>query len=147
MAQGMLSRILESEGMNKLCQVDSAGTHVPQTGSRPDQRAQQVAQIHGIDLSGMRARKVRKSDFSSYDYVVAMDRQNLDALIENCPQQYAGSLFLLLDFAVGLDRDEVPDPYYGNIAGFERVYTILDVGLRGLLGRIRRDLAERNLKY
>ncbi len=139
--------MLESEDMNKLCQVDSAGTHVPQTGSRPDQRAQQVAQRHSVDLSGMRARKVRKSDFSSYDYVVAMDRHNLEALRDNCPEQYIGSLFLLLDFAAGSDRDEVPDPYYGNVAGFERVYTILDLGLRGLLGRIRRDLAERNLQY
>jgi len=143
MAQGILSQLLESEGMNKFCRVGSAGTHVSQTWRRPDKRAQQVAGRHGVDLSGMRARKVRKGDFSAYDYIVAMDEHNLNTLKNSCPEKYAGKLFLLVDFAPELGLDEVPDPYFGNVAGFERVYDILDQGLRGLLGRIRRDLAEK----
>jgi len=145
MAHGILSRLLESEGLNKLCQVDSAGTHVPHVGIRPDQRAQRVAQRHDVDLSGMRACKVRKGDFSSYDYIVAVDRQNLGVLRENCPEEYVGNLFLLMDFAPELKLNEVPDPYYGNVAGFERVYGILDAVLRGFLGRIRRDLSDKGL--
>ena len=50
-----------------------------------------------------------------------------------------------MDFALELKLNEVPDPYYGNVAGFERVYEILDVALRGLSGHIRRDLADMDL--
>jgi protein-tyrosine phosphatase len=147
MAQGILMRLLESEGMGRLCRVDSAGTHVHQTGRRPDERAQEVSARHGIDLSGIRARKVRKGDISSYDYIVAMDRHNLHALNGICPEEYADRLSLLMEFAPDMGLDEVPDPYYGNLPGFERVYDILDHGLRGLLGQIRRDLAERSLEH
>ncbi|MCP4089326.1 MAG: low molecular weight phosphotyrosine protein phosphatase [Gammaproteobacteria bacterium] len=147
MAQGILSQLLESEGLGRRCRVDSAGTHVSQAGSRPDQRAQRVAQTHNIDLSGMRARQIRKGDYSSYDYIVAMDQHNLEALRKSCPEANAETLCLLVDFAQELKLQEVPDPYYGNVAGFVRVFEILDAGLRGLLGHIRRDLTDRGLDH
>jgi len=147
MAEGILSRLLESEGKSKFCRVDSAGTHVAHVRRKPDQRAHEIAARHGVDLSRIRARKVHKGDFSAYDYIVAMDEHNLHTLRENCPEEHMGSLFSLVDFAPELGLDEVPDPYYGNMAGFERVYEILDHGLRGLLGQIRRDLAEKGLNH
>ncbi len=141
MAQGMLERLLESEGLGRHFQVDSAGTHVAQVGSRPDKRAQQVALGYGIDLSGIRARNLRKKDYLFYDYIVAMDMQNLHLLEKLRPARSTANLMLMMDFAPEPEQREVPDPYYGNLAGFERVFQMLDMATKGMLGQIMPDLA------
>ncbi len=140
MAQGILQWLVEADGLRKRIKVDSAGTHVSQAGVRPDRRAQQVALAHGVNIGGIRTRGVRKSDFSSYDYIVAMDQQNMRTLELQLPDGSGCNLSLMTDFAPGLELDEVPDPYYGNLAGFEHVFQILDMAARGVLERIRCDL-------
>jgi len=56
--------------------TDSAGTHGYHTGEPPDRRAQETALRRSIDLSDLRARLVTPEDFSQFDYVLAMDRDN-----------------------------------------------------------------------
>lgn len=140
MAQGIFEERLESEGLRKHFKVDSAGTHVSHAGERPDKRAQQVTQAHGVEIGGIRARGIRNNDFSSYDYIVAMDQQNKRALEQQLPDGAGFNLSLMMDFAQEFGVSEVPDPYYGNLEGFERVFQLLDMATRGLLERIRRDL-------
>lgn len=140
MAQGILQRLVEVDGLRKRVKVDSAGTHVSQAGVRPDKRAQQVTLAHGIDLDGIRSRGVRKGDFSSYDYIVAMGQENMRALEQQLPDGSGCNLSLMTDFAPGLGLDEVPDPYYGNLAGFERVFQILEMAAKGVLERAKHDL-------
>jgi protein-tyrosine phosphatase len=40
---------------------------------------------------------------------------------------------LLLEFAEGSQLTEVPDPYYGGAAGFEKVLDLIEDASRGLL--------------
>ncbi len=141
MAQGIFEWLLESDGLSKRFKVDSAGTRVSRVWGRPDQRARQVAFARGVDLGGIRARNVRKSDFSSYDYIVAMDQQNMRALEQQLPEGSSCNMSMMMDFAPEFGMHEVPDPYYGNVAGFERVFQMLDTATRGLLGQVRLDLA------
>ena len=56
--------------------VDSAGTHSYHSGNPPDPRSQEMAKSHGVDLSGLRARRFLSSDFVEFDYVIAMDHAN-----------------------------------------------------------------------
>lgn len=140
MAQGIFQGLIESEGLRRRFKVDSAGTHVSQAGASPDKRAQQVTLAHGVDIGWIRARNIRKSDFSSYDYIVAMDLQNMRALEQQLPEGFCGKLSLMLDFAPEFGESEVPDPYYGNLAGFEHVFQMLEIATRGLLGQIRHIL-------
>jgi protein-tyrosine phosphatase len=105
----------------------------------PDHRAQRAAARRGIDLSEMRARRVEAGDYSRFDYLLAMDRDNYQHLSEARPPEASARLHLFLDFAPELGDKEVPDPYYGGEDGFERVLDMVEAASRGLLAEIRRD--------
>ncbi len=137
-AQGLMEKVLEEEGLADRVEVDSAGTHAFHVGEPPDPRAQEAAARRGVDLSGQRARRVTAVDFARYDYILAMDRENLAALEAACPPEHVGKLRLLMEFAPDLGFDEVPDPYYGGPAGFDRVLDLLEAAVRGLVEHLRR---------
>ena len=119
---------------------DSAGTHAMPGGERVDPRARSVLSMRGYKPGKKRSRPVDEQDFSRFDLIVAMDRANLAALQGLCPPQYRHKLHLLLDFAPELGITEVPDPYHGNLEGFERVLVLCEQGVRGLLLTIRNGL-------
>ena len=136
-AHGLLRHLLDLEGLNELVAVDSAGTHIIQKGLSPDVRAQQVAGDYGIDLSDLRSRNIRQKDFSAYNSILAMDYENYHILQEICPEQHRHKIAMAMEFAPESGVIEVPDPYFGNITGFERVFDMLDVAMKGLIEHLR----------
>lgn len=136
-AQGVFQRLVQESALAPLISVDSAGTHAYHVGNRPDPRAQAASLLRGIDLSGYRARKVTVEDFAVFDYVLAMDRDNLECLREMCPPCHTDKLRLFLEFAPDLGETEVPDPYYGGPIGFERVLDLVEAAARDLLRNVR----------
>lgn len=114
-------------------EVDSAGTHGYHTGDAPDERSIVAARRRGFDLATLRARVVEAADFERFDLVLAMDDAVLQRLRELAPPRHAERVRLFLDFAPGLGRRDVPDPYYGSAAGFEEVLDLVEEGARGLL--------------
>lgn len=145
-AQGVFSGLVKRQGLERLINVDSAGTHSYHLGECPDRRAQQIAMRRGIDLSHLRARRIEKTDFERFDYVLAMDEENYQYLESLCQVPYRPKLKLFLEFAPHLHEREVPDPYYGGINGFERVLDMIEEASTGLLEDIRRHhlCAEKN---
>jgi protein-tyrosine phosphatase len=137
-AQGVFERLVKEAGLDAHVEIDSAGTHAYHVGEPPDRRATQAAAERGIDLTPQRARRVREDDFEMFDYVVAMDRDNLEDLRAICPAHVQERLRLLLDFSETDRSGDVPDPYYGGAQGFERVLDMVEEGARGLLDEIRR---------
>lgn len=117
--------------------IDSAGTHAYHADEPPDARARRAAERRGIDLSGLRARRVADEDFEKFDLILAMDLLNLETLRDRSPPQYHGRLRLLLDFAAQSSLQEVPDPYYGGLNGFERVLDLIAAANIGLLEHLR----------
>jgi protein-tyrosine phosphatase len=138
-AQGVFARLLKERGLEERIRIDSAGTHGYHVGSAPDPRACEAAMRRGVDLREQRARRLTPVDFEEFDYVLVMDRENLAAAQEVCPPAYGGKLRLLLEFAADIGFDEVPDPYYGGAAGFERVLDLVEAAAEGLLAHIRRE--------
>ena len=126
-------RVLEL-GLAKRLEFDSAGTHVTRTGARMDPRAATVLAGRHYKPAKTRSRQICALDFQRFDLIVAMDRANLLALQKQCAPQQLDKLHLLLDFAPKLGLREVPDPYYGSLAGFERVLDLCEAGLDGLIG-------------
>jgi len=114
-------------------EVDSAGTHGYHAGDAPDERSIVAARRRGFELSALRARLVEATDFERFDLVLAMDSAVLERLRELAPERHHGRLRLFLEFAPGLGRQDVPDPYYGGEAGFEEVLDLVEEGARGLL--------------
>lgn len=118
-------------------QADSAGTHAYHIGEPPDPRSRAAALARGIDISGHRGRQARPRDFHEFDYVIAMDSENLRRLQALRPQEARAELKLLLEYADSGEID-VPDPYYGGSRGFEEVLDLVEQGGRGLLQEILR---------
>jgi protein-tyrosine phosphatase len=137
-AQGVFEHLVQSQGLAGRILVDSAGTHAYHVGNPPDRRSQAAAQDRGLDLSGQRARKIEVLDFERFDYILAMDRSNLQDLQQLIESPQHERLHLFMQFATRWNTDEVPDPYYGGNSGFERVLDMVEDAAEGLLEHIRR---------
>ncbi|MCF6323726.1 MAG: low molecular weight phosphotyrosine protein phosphatase [Gammaproteobacteria bacterium] len=136
-AHGVFERFVQQASLAQRIEIDSAGTHAYHIGEQPDKRAQATALNRGFDLSSQRARRVQKTDFDYYDYVIAMDNDNLANLLEICPQALSNKVSLFLSYSSDVDEEEVPDPYYGGPGGFERVLDMVESAAEGLLNEIK----------
>ena len=119
-------------------EIDSAGTHGLHAGDAPDPRAQSVARARGVDMSRLRARQLVSEDFEHFDWILVMDRQNHAAALSLAPPQHRRRLRLFMEFAPHLRQREIPDPYYGEQADFERVFALAEQAARGLLRELAR---------
>lgn len=135
-AEGVFTHLATERGLAERLRIDSAGTVEFHVGEPPDPRAQAAALQRGIDLSPLRARHVQPSDFETFHYVLAMDEENLGFLRRRCPDGHTDKVRLFLEFAPKADVCEVPDPYYGGLKGFERVFSLVREASLGLLTHI-----------
>lgn len=117
--------------------VDSAGTGEWHVGNPPDPRSVAEAGRHGVDISGYTARRVRGEDFRRFDYLLALDPQNLRDLRAIAPGDTSARLGLVMDYAPGRAGEGVPDPYYGDAADFEAVWRDVSAAAEGLVAALR----------
>jgi protein-tyrosine phosphatase len=99
-------------------------------------RARAAGEAAGYSFAGQSGRQVTKADFAVFDYILAMDRNNLSALQAMQPDGYSGHLGLFLEFG-NLSVTEVPDPYYGGDAGFAQVLALIEKASDGLITAIK----------
>ena len=139
-AEGVFRRFVEQAGLEDRIGMDSAGTHGYHIGAPPDPRTQAAASARGYDLSGLRARRIAREDFSRFDLVLAMDRDHHAILTRFAPSGAGHKLRMLIEFARRSGVDEVPDPYYGGPDGFELVLNLVEDAAEGLLEHLRDEL-------
>lgn len=132
-AEGVFRQQVRKRNLIEHFLVDSAGTHGYHDGAPPDQRAIAHAAKRGYDLSQLRARPVTPDDFDRFDFILAMDNQNLRHLKALTPSRCQHKLELLLDYCGEHAGQEVPDPYYGGAKDFERVLDLVETGCESLL--------------
>lgn len=116
--------------------IDSAGTHGYHIGKGADPRSQKAGEARGYDFSGLACRRVADEDFESFDFIIGMDAENVTNLKKRCPEELQHKIHLFLSFA-DTDFDEVPDPYYGGLKGFELVLDLIESASDGLIQRIK----------
>lgn len=138
MAEAIFQQQVKDAGLAGEFEIDSAGTGGWHEGQPADSRALELLEKHAISYDG-RARKVSREDLYDYDYVLAMDGDNLSDL-----RRLAGSrrsnirLFLQAARNAGLvTSNQVPDPYYDGT--FQRVYDLATKGSKALLAEIREE--------
>src|SRR5262245_39056183 len=125
-AEAIFRKLAADAGMRETILADSAGTHGYHIGEPPDTRAQDSAAGRGYDLSGLRARKLERSDFERFDLIVAMDRDHVSILSRMAQPSTAHKLKLMMSYARRFKEKDVPDPYYGGPQDFERVLDMLE---------------------
>lgn len=119
--------IMESKLPRSNFYVDSAGTAAFHVGNQPDHRSIEVAKAHDIDISHQRARQFIASDFDTFDYIFAMDASNYNSIISLAKSNSdIGKVKLFLEENYTLSNKNVPDPYYGDIEDFEKVFNLIE---------------------
>ena len=145
MAQAVARKLASDAKLSQHLKFDSAGTHAHYVSERPDPRAVATLSRRGYDVGRTRSRRITQADFQNFDMILAMDMNNLAELRRVCPAEHLQKLKLFLEFcgesevAVGA---EVPDPYYGNPEGFEKVLDLCEAGAKGLVGRLKASTKE-----
>ncbi len=132
-AEAILLKKVQEQQLENNFYIDSCGTHGYHEGQGPDQRSIEAALNRGIDISNSIARRVKNSDFKNFDYIIAMDHQNIDFLKNISSVDDHKKLSLFLEYSDGTEYIEVPDPYYGGDRGFELVLDLLDTAAEGLI--------------
>lgn len=140
LAEGVFRYLVRRAGLTDRFHIASAGTSDYHTGESPDRRTAEVARRRGVVLDHAAVQMTSK-DLDRFDYVLAMDRQNLSRI-----QRLAGGrrhrarleLLRTFDDTAG-DRLEVPDPYFGGPRGFEEVHDMIERACAGLLAHIRQS--------
>ncbi len=130
----------EAERLGLDLHADSAGTGDWHAGDPPDARAAAVAQRNGIDISHLRARQVTPDDFHRFDFIVALDENNLSDLQAMAPQGAKAELSLLLDHVPGREGEAVADPYDGEEEQFDLTWAEVTRAAQALA----RKIAERS---
>jgi low molecular weight phosphotyrosine protein phosphatase len=128
MAEGVFQHLTKTTTKHPLIdRIDSAGTGAYHVGDDPDSRTMSTLADNGITTYRHAARKFQAGDFEKFDYVMAMDRENLDYLKrlrarkmkqDGTQDEALGRTMLFGDFG-GKKGEEVVDPYYGARDGFE----------------------------
>lgn len=154
LAEGIFKKKIAEKGLEQYFEADSAGTGDYHTGKQPDQRTIRNAEKNAVKISHS-ARQIASPDLSVFDYILAMDAENMEKInaLAEADAQIDGKIFLMRDFEPGAhpgfttneeqpftnvnslsetsddrftpDRD-VPDPYFGGDEGFDEVFSILD---------------------
>ena len=135
LAEGVFGAVAGENGLSHRFRLDSAGTGGWHAGQAPDPRSIAVAARHGVDISGQQARCIRPADFAGFDLILGMDRANVGDLRRIAPQDAQERIHLYLDYALGTASD-VPDPYYGDADGFEKVYHMIREASEALSARL-----------
>jgi protein-tyrosine phosphatase len=135
LAEGVFRSVLAERGMADDFQIDSAGMGDWHADQAPDHRSIAIARTNGLDISGQRARAITEEDFRRFDLILGMDRKNIVELLEIAPAAFRDRIHLFLDFA-GSGAKEVPDPYFGDAAGFAETYRLIRAGSEGLAERL-----------
>ncbi len=149
LAEALFRHYAQQRGLAQRYEADSAGTGGWHVGEGPDPRMVRVAARHGLHYDH-RARQFHPRDFERFDLILVMDYDNwahLMALAGGEPRYQRKIRFLREFDPQGGPRAEVPDPYYGGLEGFERVYAVIDRSVQGLLdaleqGRVPLDEAQ-----
>jgi len=123
MAEGVFRSLVSKQPYQALIRlVDSCGTAGYHTGQGPDSRTMSTLKEHGINDYTHAARKISASDFQKFDYILAMDEQNLEYLKRVERKNGGKAKVLLFGDVGGAKGDEIEDPYYGGKDGFETAY-------------------------
>lgn len=137
-AQAVFQYQLEQNALADYIDTDSCGTAAYHVGESPDKRAVQAAGKRNYAMQHLLGRQLAASDFFDFDYILAMDKENLGNILARKPLESLAHIGLFLDFDKSLEASEVPDPFYGRSDDFERVLDLIESASAALITYIRK---------
>lgn len=134
LAEGIFKDLVKKSGLDSFIQVDSAGTSGWHIDEPPDARSIQIAAQKGVQLDHL-GRQIKKIDLQRFDYILAMDQENLEEIqrLQDPGQFHNVRILLMREFDNQRSGADIPDPYYGGQNGFQLVYDMLEESLSNFL--------------
>ena len=129
-AEFVFKDMLRRAGLSAEFQVDSAATSSEELGNPVYPPMRRVLSEHGLSCAGKTARKLRRSDYDAYDYLIGMDEENLWNMRRLFHGDAEGKLHSLMEYTAH-PEDTIADPWYTR--DFERAYQDIEEACRGLL--------------
>ena len=129
MAEFIMKDLLQKAGMADRVYVASAATSTEEIGNPVYPPARRELAKHGICCDGKTARQMTRQDYDTFDYLIAMDRNNLrnmQRFVGNDPQ---GKVSLLLSHTSR--HGDVADPRYTG--DFTATWNDILLGCQALL--------------
>ncbi|MGE5847837.1 MAG: low molecular weight protein-tyrosine-phosphatase [Ignavibacteria bacterium] len=144
-AEGIMNHFIEKEGLQNKISADSAGTIDYHQGELPDARIIRHSGMRGYKLNHKARIFNPDKDFEEFDYIAAMDDDNLMDIKSLDPEEkFSKKIFKITDLCRGIKADEVPDPFYGGPKNFELVLDILEDACKGLIVRLKDEAGQQN---
>jgi protein-tyrosine phosphatase len=139
-AEAVMTRLLKSNNLGNLVEVDSAGTIDYHAGEQADIRMRVYAEKRGYKLTSTAKQFNPDTDFAKFDYIITMDNNNFEEIKAlDLDNKFTKKIYRMGDFSKNYDLTEIPDPYYGGREGFENVLDILEDATAGLLKKLEND--------
>lgn len=121
-----------------ILQIASAATSTEEIGNPVHSGTRKKLKSFGIDCNGKYAVQMTYDDYKEYDFIVAMDNNNVRNIMRIIGEDTERKVYKLLSFAG--DDGDIADPWYtGN---FDETYDDVLKGCKALL-----SLIERGEKY
>ena len=134
-AEGIFQHKVKERGLGSYFYVDSAGTGAYHVGEKANATSRSVAESHGVPLLS-RARQFDSDDFNDFDLILAMDASNYANILRLKSGTTTAQVEMMRRFDPQRTSDDVPDPYYGGLNGFEDVFSILERSSEELLNQL-----------
>lgn len=135
-AEGVFQHLVNERELQPYFYIDSAGTSAWHIGEPANSKSQQMANKHGVKLNS-RARKFEPADLEEFDLILAMDRENLQNIRQlDTQNRFSDKIKLMRDYDPQSGDDEVPDPYYGGMDGFQHVFDVVHRSCAALLDEL-----------
>jgi protein-tyrosine phosphatase len=139
LAEAIFNHKIREKGLETRVEVNSCGTANYHVGDTPDPRTIKNALKNGVAIDHL-GRQLSKHDLESYDFIIAMDKSNHTNILklENA-KDHSHKIKLMRSFDLNPAGDEVPDPYYGDEAGFQHVFDILSHSVDSFIHYLEKD--------
>ena len=142
-AEGVMSSLIEKEGMSEFISVDSAGTLGYHIGEGADPRMKVHAEKRGYDLTSISRKFIPKKDFYEFDYIITMDSSNYKDIKKlDSGNKHKDKVFKMAQFIKKHNAAEVPDPYYEGPEGFEYVLDLIEDGCNEILHKVKDEIKQ-----
>ena len=130
MAEFLLKDMVAKRGIAYQFDIASAATSREEIGNPVHHGTRKKLAQFGISVAGKTARQMTRRDYENYDYIIAMDRNNLRNIDRIIGSDEYNKVSLLLDFA-GRNGQSIADPWYTG--DFDITYDDIKQGLDGFL--------------
>ncbi|WBX80381.1 low molecular weight phosphotyrosine protein phosphatase [Virgibacillus salarius] len=139
MAEAIFRELIKQANLTDQIRVDSGGTGSWHIGEEPHHETKLILQRNNISSDGLIARQINADDAKRFDYIIAMDDQNKEDLLQLVGQKDKVMIAKLMDFVSDPEENSIPDPYFtGN---FDYTYRLVSTGCRQLLEYLKEEHA------